>query len=275
LDSRRVAFFDSGIGGLSVLAEALRRLPNENYLYYADTRHVPYGSKSREEVRGCVMDAAAEIMRHNVKALVVACNTATSVAIRDLRAMYGIPIIGMEPAVKPAVAMTGPAGKRVLVLATPLTLGQDKYAELVSRVDDGNVVDSLALPELVEKCERLEFDGEGVRGLLREKLAGADLSRYAAVVLGCTHFPFYRPVLERLLPPHIRLLDGAEGTVRRLSQVLQENDLLHPGGTGDVTFLSSGGKEEDLLRMEQAFAYIRGAVSGDSCFAARHHMDKR
>ena len=257
LDTRSVAFFDSGIGGLSVLAEALRRLSKENFLYYADTANVPYGRKSREEVRAHVMEAAAEIMRLDVKALVVACNTATSVAIRDLRATYDIPIIGMEPAVKPAVAITSAAGKRVLVLATPLTLGQDKYAELVSRVDDGNVVDSLALPELMEKCERLEFDGEEVRGYFRDKLAGVDLSQYAAVVLGCTHFPFYRPVLERLLPPHIRLLDGAEGTVRRLKQVLEENDLLHPAGNGEVTFLSSGGDMKDLRRMEQAFDHIR------------------
>jgi glutamate racemase len=265
MDKRAIAFFDSGIGGIFVLSEALRMLPREEYIYYADTRHVPYGTKSKEEVRAYVLEAAAELMRRQVKALVVACNTATSIAIQDLRATYDIPIVGMEPAVKPAVELSRSTGRRVLVLATPLTLSERKYAELVSRVDDGSVVDSLALPELVDTCERLQFEGEAVRRYFRDKLASVDLSRYGTVVLGCTHYPFYRRVLEEMLPGHIRLIDGALGTVRRLAQLLAERDLLNPAGRGRVTFLSSGRDPDDIRRMETALAHmrqLREAVNG-------------
>jgi glutamate racemase len=121
-----IGFFDSGIGGLTVLAESLRRLPAQDYVYMADTLHVPYGPKSQEEVRDYVLAAIETMMEEGIEALVIACNTATSIAVNELRERYDIPIVGMEPAVKPAVEMNRATGKRVLVFATQLTLSMPK-----------------------------------------------------------------------------------------------------------------------------------------------------
>lgn len=144
----QVGFFDSGIGGLTVLYDSLRLLPELEYLYYADIENVPYGTKSKELVKEYIFTAVDFIIKQGVDALLLACNTATSIAVRELRSKYQIPIIGMEPAVKPAIRNT--KEKRVLVLATPLTLKEDKYEDLVSRVDQNHIVDSLPLPGLVE-----------------------------------------------------------------------------------------------------------------------------
>ena len=130
----RIAFFDSGIGGLTVLHQAKKLMPQEDYLYYADTDHVPYGSKTKEEIRRYVEEAVDFIAAQDVKALVVACNTATSVAIQSLRARYSFPILGMEPAVKPAVKNIA-VSKRVLVTATPVTLREQKLHDLLLQVD--------------------------------------------------------------------------------------------------------------------------------------------
>lgn len=253
----RVALFDSGIGGLTVLDEALSVLPGENYLFYADTLHVPYGSKPKEEVRRYIMECVDRIMQENVKALVVACNTATSIAISELRARYRIPVIGMEPAVKPAVALSRPHGKRVLVMATPLTLSQSKYTELVARVDDKGSVDSLPLPELVQYCEQLIWDREVIVDYFTTKLASFDLDQYGTVVLGCTHYPYYRKLLEEILPRHIHIIDGSEGTVKRLQSVLQENHLLGASTLSEIRYMCSSGDEQYVEKMQHALSFLR------------------
>lgn len=152
----RIRFFDSGIGGLSVLYEALRHLPREEYLYYADNANVPNGNKSRKEIRGCVFEAVDFMAGMAIKALVVACNTATGGAIQDIRRKYAFPVIGMKPAVKPAIKSV--ADKRVLVFATPLTLRESKFIGLLNQVDIHNRVDVLPLQELVTFAEACQFD---------------------------------------------------------------------------------------------------------------------
>ena len=153
----RIAFFDSGIGGLTVLHQAIKQMPQEDYLYYADTDHVPYGRKTKEEIRQYVQEAVDFIATQDVKALVVACNTATSVAIQSLRARYSFPILGMEPAVKPAVR-NAVISKRVLVTATPVTLREQKLQDLLFQVDQNHKTDLLPLPKLVELAERGCFE---------------------------------------------------------------------------------------------------------------------
>ncbi len=130
----KIGFFDSGIGGLTVLSEAIKRLPNHEYLYYADTLHAPYGPKPKEEVRGYVFEAIEFLVQQGAQIIVIACNTATSIAIEELRTKYSIPIIGMEPAVKPAIHLKDEMKKRVLVTATPLTLKEEKLHRLIQRV---------------------------------------------------------------------------------------------------------------------------------------------
>ena len=164
-----IGFFDSGIGGLSVLYESLKILPNENYIYYSDGDNAPYGVRPKEEVRDLVLNAMRFIASKGVKAIVVACNTATSVAIEDIRRLYDFPVIGMEPAVKPAV-MSG-SRKRVLVFATELTLKEEKFKNLVARVDTQQMVDYLPLQELVMYAERFDFDERKIISYLQEKLS--------------------------------------------------------------------------------------------------------
>ncbi len=248
-----IGFFDSGVGGLTVLHEALRRLPQERYVYFADSDHAPYGVRSKEEVRTLVLDAVAFMAGQGLKALVIACNTGTSAAIAEVRARYPFPVIGMEPAVKPAV--TGNAHQRVLVFATELTLREDKFKNLVARVDTEGLVDYLPLQELVRYAERFEFDEAVIRPYLENQLAGIPLADYGTAVLGCTHFLFFKPLLQKVLPG-IEIIDGNVGTVRNLQKQL--GDRLNTRGGGAVDYFISGKAAEAavferyLQRLEEA-----------------------
>lgn len=248
----KIAFFDSGLGGITVLAEAIKQLPYEEYIYYADTLHVPYGTKSKEEVNRYVKGAIETLMKEQVKAIVIACNTATSIAVAELRSTYRIPIVGMEPAVKPALEMTRSTGKRVLVFATPLTLKLSKYTDLVSRIDDQCIVDSLPLPELVEFCEDLNLDSEMIMDYFERKLSQYDLSTYGTIVLGCTHYPFYKDILKKQIPKHIHIIDGSKGTVNRLKEVLNNNNELNTQGQTKTTFMCSSNDLDYVQKMEKA-----------------------
>ena len=155
----RIGFFDSGIHGecKAVLHQALRFLPNEDYIFYADTLHVPYGEKPKEEVREYIFNAVDFMAKQGIKALVIACNTATSIAVDDLRKKYDFPILGIEPAVKPAVQSCEGNRKKVLVLATNLTLREEKFHNLVKSIDQHDIVECLPLPGLVQFAENFEF----------------------------------------------------------------------------------------------------------------------
>jgi glutamate racemase len=233
----RIGFFDSGIGGLSVLYEALRLLPNEDYFYYADDANVPYGNKSREEIRCCVFEAVDFLAGMDIKALVVACNTATSAAIQDIRLKYGFPIIGMEPAVKPAVKSVD--GKRVLVFATPLTLRETKFIGLLNQVDIHNAVDFLPLQELVTFAEAYQFDRGVIMSYLKKRLKDYDLNCYGAVVLGCTHFPFFKNHIREIFPKGTAIVDGNKGTVQNLKNTLASMGRIYEG-SGQVEYYRSG-----------------------------------
>lgn len=251
----RIALLDSGIGGLTVLREALSQLPDEDYIYYADTANVPYGTKPKEIVRSSLLKAAEHLSTLGIKALVIACNTATSIAVQALRERYSFPIIGMEPAVKPAVERNRSLRKRVLVTATALTLQEGKYHDLVVKTGGEMIVDSLPLPELVNYCEQLEFRSDIILPYFRDKLAPYNLEHYGAIVLGCTHFPYYRGHLRSVVPEHIELIDGSVGTVNRLKHMLVSNGT-RGGGTGDIQFLSSLPGSEEQERLKRALSIL-------------------
>lgn len=250
----KIGILDSGIGGLTVLKEALRVLPGESYLYYADSANVPYGTKKKEIVRQYIFDGVAFLASQGVKALVIACNTATSIAVADLRREYTFPILGMEPAVKPAISKC--AGKRVLVFATPLELKEEKFVNLVSRLDADNIVDSLPLPGLVDFAEALVFDKKVISAYLKEELSGFDTSQYGTVVLGCTHFPYYRDSIREFFPGETEIIDGNAGTVNYLARILKEKGLLADDTSGTVDFFVSGGKLADRARFETCLRYL-------------------
>jgi len=246
----KIGFFDSGIGGITVLYQALKILPKEDYLYYADTLHVPYGEKTHDEVRGFVHEAVDFLASQNTKAIVIACNTATSAAINDLRQKHSMPIIGIEPAVKPAIENSLRKNRRVLVLATNLTLKEQKYIALTSQLDNHHIVDNLALPGLVKFAEQFEFSESLVLPYLESQLSAFDLEQYGTVVLGCTHFPFYKDMFRKLLPPHVDIIDGSSGTCGNLKRILTENHRLEDG-SGKIEFYQSGTKVEDQQTLNQ------------------------
>lgn len=252
-----IGFFDSGIGGLSVLREALVLMPDENYIYFADSDNAPYGTKTKEEVRNLTFKAVEFLVERNIKALVVACNTATSAAVRELRGKYGFPIVGMEPAVKPAVEKTANAGKRVLVLATPLTLKEEKFQSLVSRFDAGHIVDMLPAPKLVEFAEKFTFKGPDVDAYIEEILP-EDIHHYGTVVLGCTHFPLFRETLSRILPSGIDIIDGNRGTINHLHEIMREAGILNTSAVkGQITFCKSGKQVDDPETLENYRKILR------------------
>ncbi len=212
----KIAFFDSGIGGLSVLAEALRRFSGAEFLYFADEDHVPYGTKSRAEIVRLSLNAVGFLVSRGADGVVVACNTATSAAISELRGAFSVPVIGMEPAVKLAADSFG--SRPTLLIATPLTIAGEKLARLVGRLECETW--SLPLPRLVEFAQDLEFDSPAVRAYLREELAKFELERLGSLVLGCTHFNYFKDVLREILPSHVRIIDGIDGTLNRLASEL-------------------------------------------------------
>lgn len=251
-----IAVFDSGIGGLTVLHQAIKLLPNENYIFYADTAHVPYGEKPKNMVKKYVMEAGDFLAARNLKALVIACNTATSIAIEDLRRMFSFPVLGIEPAVKPAVRQSEKNRKKVLVLATRLTLQEEKYHHLVESLDKHDIVDGLPLPGLVTFAEKGDFSEKHVVSYLRDQLKDFDLNQYGTVVLGCTHFPFFKDSVSKIFPAETDIIDGSSGTARNLKRVLEQRHLIG-GGTGGVSFYQSGIKVEDQNALDHYQTLLR------------------
>lgn len=250
-----IGFFDSGVGGITVLHEAMKTIKNADYLYYGDMANVPYGTKTKEQVRDYVLQGADFMIRRGLDVLVIACNTATSVAIEDLRRTYALPIIGMEPAVKPAVE--NHKDKRVLVTATALALREEKLKKLITRLDAEDIVNLLPLPGLVRFAESMTFDEETVLPYLREELSPFDLSMFKTVVLGCTHFIYFRPLFQKLLgnDSGIDIIDGNKGTVNMLAAKLEE--IGGDGrGSGHITYFHSSIEVTDKETLDKYKALL-------------------
>jgi glutamate racemase len=247
----KIGVFDSGIGGLTVLHQAVLSLPEEEFLYFADVDHVPYGTKTKEEIIGYADQAVHFMVKKGVKAIVIACNTATSVAIGSLRKKYSIPILGMEPAVKPAVQRNH--GKRVMVIATPVTVREKKLKNLLTAVDENHIVDLLALPKLVPFAEQGQFDTAELKAYLRSAFAPYCLRDYSALVLGCTHFNYFKDTFREIFSEDVDLIDGCVGTINHLVDVLKAENMLENHGF-QVDYYLSGKKVEDdatLRRIEK------------------------
>ena len=221
-----IAVFDSGVGGISVLRELRKILPNEDYIYYGDSKNAPYGMKTKDEVRALTIQAAEYLFAQGAKGLVVACNTATSAAVRVLREMYpDVPLVGIEPAVKPAATLK-PNG-RVLVMATPMTIREEKFQNLMSRYEDMAEIIPLPCPGLMDFVERGDLESEDFRRYLEELLFVHRIHPVDSVVLGCTHYPFAKKLIKEILGPDVEVYDGGEGTAREMKRRLAEADLLN------------------------------------------------
>ncbi len=231
-----IAVFDSGVGGISVLRQLYRLLPGEQFVYYGDSANAPYGARSTDEVRRLALSAAKKIMEcHQIKALVVACNTATAAAIDDLRSTYPeLIVIGIEPALKVA-ADSFPEG-RVGIMATDVTLREEKLNRLIGLFPACDV-EKIHAPGLVELVEAGKGNSPEADALLRPVLSPY-AGKIDALVLGCTHYPFAAKSIRRILGPKIMLADGGEGTARETKRRLAEAKLLRKG-TGGVIWKNS------------------------------------
>ena len=230
-----IGVFDSGLGGISVVRQMVKDMPGEHVLYFGDSANAPYGTKTPEQVRALSFDIMEHFVKQGVKAVVIACNTATSAAVNDLRERYDIPIIGMEPALKIACDRGDVPSdphhipQRVIVAATPLTLRERKFAKLMDRFDSDNEIYKEPCPDLVEIVESGRLDDHDlVMRTLHGYFDQYDLDRIDSVVLGCTHFVFYRDYFRELLPERAAIIDGNEGTVRHLGVVLESLGKLAP-----------------------------------------------
>ena len=237
-----VGVFDSGVGGLSVLKEIRKELPFEDLLYVADSAYAPYGERSNAFVERRAAAVARFLIGHHAKAIVVACNTATGVAVDTLRSQLTLPIVGMEPAVKPAAAATksGVVG----VLATTQTLSSTRFSRLLAQHGAGVEVVLQACPRLVDQVERGELAGSATRALVEEYVRplvdrGAD-----TIVLGCTHFPFLTGLIQDIAGPDVTIIDPAVAVARELRRRLQAGNLLSPRTSpGSEEFWTTGPPE--------------------------------
>lgn len=241
-DSRPIGVFDSGVGGLSVLAELRRLLPSEDLIYYADQAHFPYGVRSADDVLRLTSAAVESLLAEDAKLMVIACNTASSAALQPLRARYAVPFVGIEPAVKPACRMTRTG--RVGVLATSGTVQGRALRALIERVADGVEVVTAPAGELVELVERDDLDGSAAVDVIDRALAPLREGGVDVVVLGCTHFAFLRPLVQRLLGPEVNVLEPAEAVARQAARVLEQRGLAaSPDRMGTVRYRSTAGDE--------------------------------
>jgi glutamate racemase len=234
-----IGIFDSGLGGLSVAREVRRSLPHETLLYVADHRFCPYGSRSEDEIRWRSLLVAEALVEAGAKLLIIACNTATAAALEALRERFHIPIIGLEPAIKPAAALS--RSRKIGVLATPRTAASERLGRLIARYAvDGVEVEIVPAPGLVELVEAgatespaaIELVGGYVGPLLE---AGVD-----TIVLGCTHYPFLRPVIEAVTHGRIACIDSCEAIARRTAELLTLHEMGAIRGGGSLEILTTG-----------------------------------
>lgn len=231
-----IGVFDSGVGGISVLRQLRNVMPKERFLYFGDSANAPYGTRPTEEIRRLTMNVAAKLMDRGLKALVVACNTATAAAIEDLRKAYPeMIVIGIEPAIKPAC--TRFPGQTVGVMATPATLREEKLARLMEQCGCHCKVIKLPAVGLVELVEAGKANSPESHGLLKE-LLGPWRGEMKALVLGCTHYPFASKTISYILGEDTMLLDGGIGTAIHTMHRLEEAGLLWDG-PGEVIFENS------------------------------------
>ena len=238
-----IAVFDSGVGGISVLRHLRRLLPGERYLYFGDSANAPYGSRPTHQVRELTLAAAEKILTsYPVKALVIACNTATAAAVQDLRQKYpDLIVIGIEPALK--LAADHFPGGRVGVMATEVTLREEKFDQLLSRFPHCRV-EKIPAPGLVQLIEAGKTEGEEILALL-QKILGPYVGKLDALVLGCTHYPFAAKAITQILGSQVTLLDGGDGTARETQRRLTQAGLME-NGAGELVIFNSANDEAML-----------------------------
>ncbi len=241
-----IAVLDSGAGGISVLSELMRLMPSEHFIYLGDAKNAPYGSKTQKEVLDITLSNVDMLKQRGIKALVIACNTATAAAVKYLREQENdLIIVGIEPAIKPASLVC--ERPTVLVMATELTLNLPKYHVLAARFDAVcERIISLPCPGLVEMIEKGDVDGERMHDYLAALFAPYADTEIDAVVLGCTHYRHVLPAIRRFFRPPTAIIDGCKGTAEQTFRLLWYDGLINTAGEGSVEFLCTAKDEERI-----------------------------
>ena len=244
-----IGIFDSGMGGLTVLKDAHELLPNEDFIYFGDSKNAPYGVKTKNEVIK-LSDNICQmfIEKYNVKAIVIACNTATSAAVNILRKKYDIPIIGMEPAIKPAIVDNG--GGKIIVMATEMTLKERKFNNLIKKFRDNNII-KVPCSELVDVIEDGNFEKKNLNRIIEECLN--DIENIESIVLGCTHFIFIKNLLNKKFKNKIKIFDGNIGTIKNLKRILIKNETITNTNDIGTVLIENSGEIEILNKSKEIF----------------------
>ena len=237
----KIGFFDSGLGGITVLNEALKENIKAEYIYLADNKNTPYGIKDKNEVKKYVFQNIEFLVKNGCKIIVIACNTATALCIKELRKKYqNICFIGTEPAVK--VAADDKERKNILVTATTITLKEEKLKNLITNLHINDIVELLPLDKLVEFAENNIHD-ERVDKYIQEKLSKYDLNKFSHIVLGCTHFPLFKENFERLFP-NVKVIDGSKGIINNLKRKIKDINL---EDKNDKLFLALTKRDDNFI----------------------------
>jgi len=217
-----IGLFDSGVGGLTIWKEVHERLPKESTIYLADSKNAPYGIKTKQEIIDLSEKNIDVLLRLGVKAIVVACNTATTNAIAELRTKYTLPIIGLEPAIKPASILS--QTKKVGVLATKGTLQSEKFRNSLHLYPDVEFIEQIGY-HLVQLIENGQINSPEMHQLLREYIEPMIEKKVDHIVLGCTHYPFLKKQIQQIIPPHIEIIDSGLAVAKRVENILETHEL--------------------------------------------------
>lgn len=255
-DNRPVGLFDSGVGGLTILREVRRQLPNEQCLYFADSRECPYGTKPIPLIQRRCETVVDFLLGRGAKTIVVACNTASVAALAHLRTRYSVPFVGIVPGIKPAAHLTK-VGK-IGVLATPTTAESEPLAQLIQQFAYGVTVMTQVCPDLVALVEQGTIEGPRVEELLDRHLGALLDTGVDVIVLGCTHYPFLRDQIQRKCGPGVTLVDPSDAVARQLGRVLEGAGLAADTANGSTRYYTSG----DAREVEDALGRLLGRVDG-------------
>jgi glutamate racemase len=239
MNTSPIGIFDSGVGGTSIWSEIHKLLPHENTIYLADSKHAPYGPKGKERITELSIKNTEILLEKGCKLIVVACNTATTNAIRYLRETYDVPFIGIEPAIKPAALQT--QSNTIGILATKGTLSSELFHKTSDLYASGvNIIEQVG-EGLVPLIENGEIDSSEMEALLKKYLAPMITANIDYLVLGCSHYPYLIPKLKTLLPKHVSIIDSGAAVARQTLAILEKNDLCAPKThTGECIFYSNG-----------------------------------
>ena len=235
-----IGLFDSGVGGTSIWKEVHALLPNESTIYLADSKNAPYGQKTEEEIIALSKKNTEILLNNNCKIIIVACNTATTNAIKVLRATYDIPFIGIEPAIKPAALHT--KTQKIGILATQGTLNSALFHQTVALYSDVKVVEQIGY-ELVQLIESGAIHSEKMTQLLKDYLLPMVAEGIDYLVLGCTHYPYLIPQIKQIIPKHIKIIDSGEAVAKQTKHILEVNNLFNTTNKVFQSFYINNPKE--------------------------------